>query len=63
MPHALAAKKQNQHLKEARDILGLRLMAGMIEVDPLDLSAFAQGNQEGMLMAAEAAGNYKFNPK
>ncbi|WP_163379452.1 restriction endonuclease subunit S [Cyclobacterium sp. SYSU L10401] len=50
--------KQNQLLKEARDLLLPRLMTGMIDVDALDLSAFEQEDQEGMLMAAEAEVNY-----
>ncbi len=45
--------KQNQLLKEARDILLPRLMTGMIDVEALDLSAFEQEDQEEMLMAAE----------
>lgn len=50
---------QNQLLKEARDILLPRLMTGMIDVDALDLSAFEQGDQEEMLMAAEPKSEYR----
>ncbi|WP_375582380.1 restriction endonuclease subunit S [Cyclobacterium xiamenense] len=57
---------QNQLLKEARDILLPRLMTGMIDpdkisgqvVDALDLSAFENGDADGMLMAAEPGRSY-----
>lgn len=52
-------QKQNQLLKEARDILLPRLMTGMIDVEKLDLSAFEVGDQEGMMMAAEPSQGYK----
>lgn len=58
-----ALTKQNQLLKEARDILLPRLMTGMIDVDSLDLSAFEQGDQEGMMMAAEPEANYSSKKK
>lgn len=51
-------KEQNQLLKEARDLLLPRLMTGMIDVDSLDLSAFEQGDEVEMLMAAEPEVNY-----
>jgi len=50
--------KQNQLLKEARDILLPRLMTGIIDVESLDLSAFEDGDEEGMLMAAEPGRSY-----
>lgn len=52
-------KEQNQLLKEARDLLLPRLMTGMIDVEALDLSAFEQGDEVEMLMAAEPEGEYK----
>lgn len=51
-------QNQNQLLKDARDILLPRLMTGMIDVDQLDLSAFEDGDADGMLMAAEPEGSY-----
>ncbi|MCC5937395.1 MAG: restriction endonuclease subunit S [Lunatimonas sp.] len=56
-------KKQNQLLKEARDILLPRLMTGMIDVDQLDLSAFENGDGDKMLMAAEPEGSYSIKKK
>ncbi|AMQ57084.1 restriction endonuclease subunit S [Algoriphagus sanaruensis] len=51
-------QQQNKLLKEARDILLPRLMTGMIDVEKLDLSAFEQGDQEEMWMAAEESETY-----
>lgn len=45
--------KQNQLLKEARDILLPRLMTGMIDVDALDLRGFEAQDVDEMLMAAQ----------
>lgn len=51
--------KQNQLLKEARNILLPRLMTGMIDVEKLDLNAFELGDTEGMMIAAEESVKYK----
>lgn len=54
----LELQRQNQLLKEARDILLPRLMTGMIDLEKLDLSAFELGDTEGMMMAAEQKERY-----
>lgn len=41
--------KQNQLLKEARDIMLPRLMSGVIDVEKLDLSGFGKGGQDEIL--------------
>ncbi|TBV25662.1 hypothetical protein DMZ43_12050 [Meridianimaribacter sp. CL38] len=46
-------KDQNQHLKEARDILLPRLMSGMIDVDKLDVGSLTYEVNDSLGMVAE----------
>ena len=51
--------KQNQHLKEARDILLPRLMSGMINVEKLDVGSLKYEVNDSLGMVAEDIEKYK----